>query len=69
MTTEQMIKMALSYTGTSQADLSRRIGTTPSNLNQKIKRNTLTREELSQIATALGAEFVCHFRFPDGQEI
>lgn len=69
MTTEQMIKMALSYTGVRQAELARRISTTPSNLNQKIKRNTLTREELSEIATALGAEFVFHFRFPDGQEI
>ena len=56
-------------TGVSQAELARRISTTPSNLNQKIKRNTLTREELSEIATALGAEFVFHFRFPDGQEI
>lgn len=69
MTTEQMIKMALSYAGVSQAELARRISTTPSNLNQKIKRNTLTREELSEIATALGAEFIFHFRFPDGQEI
>ena len=40
MTTEQMIKMALSYTGVSQAELARRISTTPSNLNQK-SRETL----------------------------
>ena len=69
MTTEQMIKMALSYTGVSHAELARRISTTPSNLNQKIMRNTLTREELSEIATALWAVFIFHFRFPDGQEI
>ena len=69
MTTEQMIKMALSYAGVSQAELARRISATPSNLNQKIKRDTLTREELSVVATALGAEFIFHFRFPDGQEI
>lgn len=69
MTTEQMLKMALSYKGISQAELARSIGTTPSNLNQKVKRNTLTRENLEEIATALGAEFVCHFRFPDGTVI
>lgn len=69
MTTEQMLKMALTYKGTSQAELARRLGTTPSNLNQKVKRNTLTREDLEQIAQMLDAEFVCHFRFADGTEI
>lgn len=69
MTTEQMIKMALTYRGISQAELARRLGTTPSNLNQKVKRNTLTKEDLDRIAQALDAEFVCHFRFGDGTEI
>ncbi len=68
MTTEQMLKMALSFKGISQAELARRIGTTPSNL-QKVKRNTLTREDLEQIAAAMDAEFVCRFRFQDGTEI
>ena len=54
MTIEQKIKMALSYSGVSQAELARRMGTTPSNLNQKVKRNTLTKEEMEQIASALG---------------
>ena len=69
MSIEKMIKMALSYVGISQAELARRIGTTPSNLNQKIKRNTLTKEDLDQIAAALDAEFCCFFRFRDGREI
>ena len=63
MTIAQKLNMALSYKGISQAELARRIGTTPSNLNQKVKRNTLTKEELEQIADVLGgtwrAEFVC----------
>lgn len=69
MTTEQMIKMALSYKNMSQAELARVLGTTPSNFNQKVKRNTLTREDLDEIAKALGAEFICKFQFPDGTEI
>jgi len=69
MTTEQMVKMALSYKGMSQAALARELNTTPSNLNQKVKRNTLTKEDLEQIAKVLGAEFECHFKFPDGTEI
>ena len=36
MTIEQKINMALSYRGISQAELARKIGTTPSNLNQKV---------------------------------
>ncbi len=69
MTVEQMVKMALSYKGISQAELARLLDTTPSNLNQKVKRNTLTKEELEQIAAALGAEFRCEFKFPDGTTI
>lgn len=69
MTIEQKLKMALSYRGTSQADLARRIGTTPSNLNQKLKRNTLTKEELEQIAQALGGTWRAEFVFEDGTVI
>lgn len=68
-TAEQKIKMALSFSGISQAELARRIGTTPSNLNQKVKRNTLTKEELEQIAAAIGAEFRLYFVFEGGREI
>ena len=56
MTIAQKLSMALSYKGISQAELARRIGTTPSNLNQKVKRNTLTKEELEQIAEVFPME-------------
>lgn len=69
ITVEQKIKMALSYSGISQAELARRIGTTSSNLNQKIKRNTLTKEELEQIASALGGVWKAEFVFEDGTRI
>lgn len=69
MTIEQKIKMALAYLGISQAELARRIGTTPSNLNQKVKRNTLTHEEMEQIAVALGGAWRAEFVFEDGTVI
>jgi transcriptional regulator with XRE-family HTH domain len=69
MTIEQKIKMALSYSGVSQAELARRMGTTPSNLNQKVKRNTLTKEEMEQIASALGGSWRSEFVFNDGTVI
>ena len=69
MTVEQKLKMMLSYAGISQAELARRLNTTASNLNQKVKRNTLTKEELEQIATAINAEYVCYFKMSDGTMI
>ena len=69
MTIAQKLSMALSYKGISQAELARRIGTPPSNLNQKVKRNTLTKEELEQIAEVLGGTWRAEFVFDDGTVI
>ena len=69
MTIEQKLSMALSYKGISQSELARRIGTTPQNLNQKVKRNTLTKEDLEQIAKAIDGTWHAEFVFPDGTKI
>ena len=69
MKTEQLIKMAISYAGISQAELARRLDTTPSNLNQKIKRDTLTKADLERVAAAIGSTLECHFVFSDGTRI
>lgn len=45
------------------------MGTTPQNLNQKIKRNSLTKEEMEQIATVLGGTWRAEFVFKDGTVI
>ena len=68
MTIEQQINMALAYKGISQAELARRIGTTPWNLNRKVKRNTLTKDEMEKIAQALGGSWRAEFVF-DGTVI
>ena len=69
MTIEQKVKMALSFTGISQSELARRIGTTPQNFNQKLKRNSLTKEEMETIAEALGGSWRAEFVFSDGTVI
>ena len=69
MTIEQKIRMALSYAGISQAELARRIGTTPQNLHQRVKRNKFTKEELEEIAAALGGTWRADFVFDDGTVI
>lgn len=69
MTIEKKIRMALSYAGISQAELARRIGTTPQNLHQRVKRNKFTKEELEEIAAALGGTWRAEFVFDDGTVI
>lgn len=70
MTMEQKINMAIAYKGISQAALARDIGMTPSNFNQKLKRDTFTDKELEKIAAALGALYIpATFDFPDGTKI
>ncbi|MDR1701629.1 MAG: helix-turn-helix transcriptional regulator [Sporomusaceae bacterium] len=69
MTIEQKINMAAAYKGFSQAALARSIDMTPSNFNQKLKRDTFSKIELEKIADALGAIYTATFEFPDGTKI
>ncbi len=69
MTMAQKINMAVAYKGISQAALARAINMTPSNFNQKLKRETFSTEELAKIATALGCIYEFGFTFPDGTKI
>ena len=41
MTTSTLVKMAVSYTGISVAELARRLGTTREALRQRLSRETL----------------------------
>ncbi len=66
MTIEDKLRTALAHQHISQAELARRLNTTPSNLNQKVRRNTLTKEDLEQIAEALGCKWRAEFVFEDG---
>ena len=66
---EQKIKLACTLAGISESELARRIGTTPQNLHQRLKVGRFTVEELARIGEALGARYVCEFRFPDGTTI
>lgn len=53
----------------SLAELCRRIGQTPQNLNKKLKRITISFREMFVVAEAVG---VCHaqaFIFPDGKKL
>lgn len=63
------IKMAETYAKISEAELARRLETTSQAFGQRMRTGKFTSSDLDKIAEALGAEFVCHFKFPDGTEI
>ena len=69
MTTAEMIKELCEQMNISVSELARRIGQTPQNFNKKLKRETVTLDELKAIADVLGVKFVQAFILPDGYEI
>lgn len=54
----------------SEAELARRLGISPQNLNNKMKRDNFTEKDLSDIAAALDCTLSVSFRLNDtGEEI
>jgi hypothetical protein len=66
MDTSKKIKMALAFLGISEAELARRLDTSPQALGQRIKRCKWSADDLTKLSAALGCEIVVEFRFPDG---
>lgn len=69
MTTSDMIRQLCKQRNISLAELCRRIGQTPQNFNKKLKRETVTFEEILTIATVLDARYEQAFVLSDGQKI
>ena len=66
MTTADMIKQLCEQMNISVSELARRIGQTPQNFNKKLKRETVTLDELKAIADALDIKFEQAFILKDG---
>ncbi len=69
MTTSEKIRVLCVRSGISLSELARRINQTPQNFNAKLKRNTITQDELRQIAEALNATYEQYFVLPNGEKI
>ena len=69
MSIEEKIRVLLAIRGISQRELARRLGTTAQNLNQKIKRDTLTLDDMRKIAEATGCTWEANFVLEDGIKI
>ena len=69
MTTSDMVIQLCEKLNISIAELSRRIGQSPQNFSKKLKRNTVSLNELLVIADVLGVIFEQSFTLDDGSKI
>lgn len=69
MTTSDMIRELCVKQNISLAELCRRIGQTPQNFNKKLKRGTVSFEEMLAIAGALDVGYEQAFVLPSGIRI
>lgn len=69
MTSSEQIRVLCVRSGISLAELARKIGQTPQNFNAKLKRGTVSYDEMQQIAAALGAAYKHFFILPNGEHV
>ena len=69
MTTSDMVRELCVKQNISIAELCRRIGQTPQNFNKKLKRGTVSLEEMYVIADAVGVGYEQAFVLPNGKRI
>ena len=68
MNTAEIVKTVCKKQNVTLAELARRIGQSRQNLYNKLRRNSLTMNELEQIADAVGVTFDQSFILPDGEQ-
>lgn len=59
------INKAIGYSGVSAAEIARRLEITPATFSNRLNKCRFSSEELKEIASAMGAEYVEYFKFPD----
>lgn len=69
MTTSEQIRVLCVRSGISISELARRINQSPQNFNAKLKRNTVTQNELNRIADALGVTYEQYFVLANGEKV
>ena len=69
MKTSDMIRQLCEQMNISVSELARRLGQSPQNFGKKLKRETITLEELNNIADVMEVKFEQAFILPDGNVI
>lgn len=67
MTTSDMIRELCEKKNISLAELARRIGQSPQNFNKKLKRETVSLDEMMKIAKTLNVRYEQVFILSDGE--
>lgn len=68
MTISLQIRLLCARLNISMAELARRLGCSPQNLNAKMKRESFTVAELDQIAYVTSTVFSRNFILPNGEK-
>ena len=69
MKTSDMIRRLCEQMNISVSELARRFDQSPQNFGKKLRRETITLEELKTIADVMDVKFEQAFILPDGNEI
>lgn len=69
MTTSDMVRELCDKKNLSLAELGRRIGQTPQNFNKKLKRGTISADEMMKIADALSVKYEQVFILSENEKI
>ena len=69
MSTSNLIRSLCKEKEISIAELARRLGQTPQNFNKKLKRETVSIEELMKIAEVLGVVFEQSYILENGKKL
>ena len=67
MQVSKLVRRVLLEMDLTAAQLAQRMGTTPQNVSQKMRRDNWSVSDLANIAAALGCGFSVSLRLPDGQ--
>ena len=70
LTIQQQIDMALTYSNMTKTELAKKLGyATPQSFQKRYTTGKFTKEELEEMANALGCTYISYFKYPDGKEI
>jgi transcriptional regulator with XRE-family HTH domain len=69
MTISEQIKVLCVRSDISVAELARRLGKSPQNMNSKLKRGSFTVNDLDEIAEAVGVKFERYFVLENGDQV
>lgn len=69
MQVEDPIKILCVKSGLSVSEIGRRLNRSPQAFSQKLKRGTLTLDDLNDIALVSGCKVECRFVYPNGDTV